>query len=1428
MKRKFKRVSKRTLSVILAIMMALSTMFVGIVSVDAANNGDNLYVYYGTESQFTSVSSKPMTYSSNLYTTVIDFTDVAGWTWYLLSISSSDSDRKVCWNDQPTIISNTDKIQKFQSGSRDEYTNLVKFETNGNAPAGTSNYVKVTYDITANTITFAPGDSEPPTEPTTEPTTTSPTDPTTYYLGGRFKMKTAGGAPIDTYTGTQYEWATTESKNIQFNKTADGVYELNTYSTVSELSALSLGNRPPFFIVHDGKNMFGGSSAYHAFQDNTSENKASLKSINNTDVESTLLRFDGTDESGNVIIHLDTNSGYKIWCTIDGGTDLTPGAITLSDDTAVNGSLSFKAEGNTSGTADVSDVVTITAKPFAGFTCSGITVSYTKPVTAPDAVPEKVTEDLTVTDNTATFAVPDVQPNKNNEKEISFAASFTLDKKAYLDSKGDGLWIDVAPDKEDTTATLIKWNNYYGHNHDESRNPYTFYVPKNVDLSNAKIYNGYNETVTVNGTQITAKSFGTVNLSYSGESGTFTTSKANIKVMQGSTNAMFLYTTKKGNETPLNTKTYAGWDDIYSGASKKDEKTDGGSCVTMFNDDTTTPEFSSAMALESVKGRGNSSWEASARRFGKYAYNMKLVDKTTLFGMATHTKKSAGSKSWCLLANNADESMLRNALAYQLAADVGLYNSPEFRFVDIYDNGEYMGSYLVTEKVDVGTSKLVDSESLEDLNEDAGLVFDEDSKNKVYNASYNGKNYSYCYTSLLEGDDSNVDLSKATYLLEFEIEDRYEAEACWFITPQGQHVVVKSPEFATQREVQYIAEKFIDMESKVFENFNNNELSKYIDLDSFARMYLIQELSANLDAASTSYYVTYDCSKGDNARFVASPVWDYDWAFGQYKNKVKLDFDGKELDPKSTSDWYAKNKRYDNSEGDAKYSIQSKLANNSSFQQVIKKVWDGTDTQEGFYAKVQKYYGDNSQIDQWYNEIKASVNMNETRWGFIKNNNIENWGSSDTGDNHSDAVNYLENTFLSNRANWLNEQFKEYPAYTQIATPILTAYQADGKTELTGEVAVGDSIVLKADTTEIFVTYELYKNDEMVESNDNGVFTVLAENGTTKYTVKTLYGTNNRMESNDVTVTVNSVDIPVLERVSLRASADSITTGSSVTLTATPTPGDIEGCTYTFYHSTDNSNYTSFGQASTSNKATETLNEAGTYYYYVEATKDGKTVKSQTISVTVTEPISGTHDVTVYFKSASAFAYAPKVILNNGSEITMTKDQELGTIYSGALTIYWFKAVLTVDSKSINTLIFKTNRTSLNSSIKGNLSGQKYYFAADDIMNGSEIVDLTSQPEHIRNYYHTPLHMVYSSYESDKTLGFTNIGGKMYQLGAEVDEDGNIINSNATIDTVTTLQKSIVNLVDVSEVQNNLLDVNLDGSVDITDATMIQKVLAGI
>lgn len=58
------------------------------------------------------------------------------------------------------------------------------------------------------------------------------------------------------------------------------------------------------------------------------------------------------------------------------------------------------------------------------------------------------------------------------------------------------------------------------------------------------------------------------------------------------------------------------------------------------------------------------------------------------------------AKTWILLANHADPSLLRNTLAYDLAAAFGLPGSPDSRFVDLTINGEYLGNYLITEKVE--------------------------------------------------------------------------------------------------------------------------------------------------------------------------------------------------------------------------------------------------------------------------------------------------------------------------------------------------------------------------------------------------------------------------------------------------------------------------------------------------------------------------------------------------------------------------------------------------------------------------------------------------------------------------------------------------------------------------------------------------------
>ena len=1304
------------------------------------------------------------------------------------------------------------------------------------ATAGTNSTFDGWYSDSSCTIAIPGADqsSTTYTKTVTAPTnvyakfTSTATPTTTYYLGGRIVQN-----------GTSDAWIPKDNTNYPFIATeTPGLYKYVSSQTPAVWSQ-TRNNLKQYFYVHTGKdNSWYGNSGTTPAELTSANQELSLAPIaySQDTNEQYLTYINSTDTTGNVIFYLDTNNGMKLYYEVEGGST-TKGAFEIKDKTAVNGSLSFSADGKTAGTADAGNTVNVTAKPYAGFTCSGITVSYTNKTTS-----ETVTLDSTGSGNNYSFVVP-ADLTTDITTSISVAATFTLDKVAYIKSQGDGLWIDVAPNENDSTATLIKWNNYSGSNH-ETTSTYIFYVPKNVDLSKANIYNGYGNAVTLNGTSIPADDKAEVflakDVSYTTLGGVSTT----VKVMQGSTNAMFLYTTKAGVASPLPTTKSAG-------TSKKDVVRDGGVCKTMTNE-TSEASFSSAMALESVKGRGNSSWQASNEFFGKYAFNMKLAKKTNLFNIDT-TKlpdgsKASGSKSYCLLANNADESMLRNALTYQLASEIGLLYSPEFSFVDIYDNGEYLGQYLVTEKVDIGSSKLIKGNSFEDINEDAvkevtknpEATIDKTTTKTTYSYTYaNNKTYTpdMRYANVAPNgatsdknkypyDNTETDPAKqGKYLLEFEISDRVNDEPCYFVSPQGQNVVIKSPEYATKEQVEFIANKFAKMEEVAFTaNASKTDLSAVMDVESFAKMYLIQEFTANLDAASTSYYITFDCSQ-TNPVFVANPVWDYDMALGQFeKPNYKFAVGEQSLSPDKTDAWLAKYKRMDNSEENApnKYSIQSQLASqNSAFKTEIRNQWEGTN---GFYANIQKYIGDNGQIKTWFDKINASAEMNEARWGFIASDLLTapnaDWGLKDTGANHTAAVNYL-NTWVNERATWLNGEFKkdsEYAPYTP-SKPTIAAYNADLSATITSPINAGTDFVIKV-TSEIEsgVKYRLYEGSSSayLYENKDGVFALKAtEAGKKTYTVKAVYGSTESEASSAVSVTV--IAPADLEGVSLSVSNTSVNVNEEFTLTATAAPVGVTGVKYTFYK--DN---VAIASDITSNTYTTKLTVEGTADYKVKATANGKSFESSVVSVTAVK-VAQVHDFRVYFKCASAPAYKPYVSLDGAKAFEMTRGTELGKNYAGTLTFFWYYADFSnVDSADTHTLTFTSKRTKLNATITNNFANSEYYLAVDNLMTGTEVVDLTGSPVYVRNFFHSATNLVYSGVGTDKTLGFTNINGTRYKMGTYIDENGL---ATFSIKSATTMQMLTAELATVSETQQAILDVNLDGKVDIKDATLMQMAL---
>src|SRR5690606_4215333 len=91
--------------------------------------------------------------------------------------------------------------------------------------------------------------------------------------------------------------------------------------------------------------------------------------------------------------------------------------------------------------------------------------------------------------------------------------------------------------------------------------------------------------------------------------------------------------------------------------------------------------------ITEVKGRGNSTWGMP-----KKPYRIKLDEKAPLLEMPT-------DKSWTLLANYGDQSLLRNDVAFEVSRRLELEYTPRQRFVELFLNGEYMGNYTLTEHV---------------------------------------------------------------------------------------------------------------------------------------------------------------------------------------------------------------------------------------------------------------------------------------------------------------------------------------------------------------------------------------------------------------------------------------------------------------------------------------------------------------------------------------------------------------------------------------------------------------------------------------------------------------------------------------------------------------------------------------------------------
>ena len=222
-----------------------------------------------------------------------------------------------------------------------------------------------------------------------------------------------------------------------------------------------------------------------------------------------------------------------------------------------------------------------------------------------------------------------------------------------------------------------------------------------------------------------------------------------------------------------------------------------------------------------IKGRGNSSWG-----WAKKPYRMKFAEKVKPLGM---TK----GKNWVLLANGIGGSLMTNAVGMKAANLMGAAAANHIMPVDLYLNGEYRGSYNLTEKV--GFS------------------------------------------------NNSVDLDDETAAALLELDSYYDEPTGqkFRSNPYNLPINIKEPEFAegtTSLTLEMIQN---DFNAFMLTLKKERDISQYVDLSQLARFLMVNELICNFELYHPKSTFCYKESfENDTSKYVFGPVWDLDWGFG--------------------------------------------------------------------------------------------------------------------------------------------------------------------------------------------------------------------------------------------------------------------------------------------------------------------------------------------------------------------------------------------------------------------------------------------------------------------------------------------------------------------------------------------------------------------
>ena len=353
---------------------------------------------------------------------------------------------------------------------------------------------------------------------------------------------------------------------------------------------------------------------------------------------------------------------------------------------------------------------------------------------------------------------------------------------------------------------------------------------------------------------------------------------------------------------------------------------------------TDNAESVKGLDMEYIRGRGNSTWDVA----GKKPYKIKFMDKQDILGMGAN-------RHWVLLANRFDNTLSRNRMTYwltrKLGEDTGVF-APECVPVEVVMNGTYYGSYLLTEQIRVDKKTRVPVDDLDDK----------------------------ATRTLSDPEDPAI---TGGYLLSRDFGSDDDDHG--IITFRNEGFFIESPDFekhtdkAKAAQKEYIEKYLNTVENAIYgDDFKDpagHSYTEYMDIDSAADFWWIQEFSENGDAFTNGSTYLY---KPRNGKLIWGPLWDFDYvAWGD------LLYDS---DPEETFDYTS-------------FTWFTRLRTDPAFIEKLKERWKKID------SLLEEITRKDGILDQYAEEICISEQYDQELWGFYS----EGYGDDYDDDGYIDA-----------------------------------------------------------------------------------------------------------------------------------------------------------------------------------------------------------------------------------------------------------------------------------------------------------------------------------------------------------------------------------------------------------------------------------------